>query len=81
MLELNEKTKKNIQKVTGLTVSEISEYSVERVDSLIEEKLGEKLKVTVPRNEYLRKSSRGSIFIWLSRLINLDDIDRKLLKR
>ncbi|MCW3784947.1 hypothetical protein [Plebeiibacterium sediminum] len=74
---LSEDAKKAVQKSTGLTVSEIQSMEVGRVDRAIEKKIKKKL---THRVRYKHMHSRGSIFMFLGRLLDIDYVDKKLSK-
>ncbi len=67
MVYLNEKSKKSIEKSTGLTVDQISHMCTEDVDAAIEKKIGKKLEFKV--NNDPRLIGRGSVYIFLDRLL------------
>lgn len=74
---LNEKSKKSIEKKTGLTFDELISKDAETIDSIIEEKIGKKLKNEYKIGDFV---ARGSVYIFLKRLIGKKDIDSVLSK-
>lgn len=76
MYLLNEKTKANISKRTGIDFQKISSLDLEEIDSLIENKIGKKLDYDNVIDK--RLTGRGSVYIYLSRLIGKKDINRAL---
>ncbi|MBP6429919.1 MAG: hypothetical protein KA273_05920 [Bacteroidales bacterium] len=74
---LNDKSKKSIEKKTGLAFEELISTDAETIDSIIEEKIGKKLKNKYKFGNYV---ARGSVYIYLKRLLNRKDIDSILSK-
>lgn len=78
MYKLNEKTKNNIFKKTGMTVDEIINSDVDVIDSNISRKTKCKLSYSTIKNNLL--IGRGQPYIYLNRLLKMQTID-KALKR
>lgn len=78
MYQFTEKTKDAILKKTGLNLVEIKTLSDEEVEKRIESKIGKKLKLINP--EDARLYGRGSVYIFLKRLMGISEIDTKLSK-
>lgn len=76
MYTLKEKTKMNIQRHTGINFEDIPSMDVFEIESSIEEKIGRKLKL--PKLQDGRLASRGSVYLFLRRLIGINCIDRKI---
>lgn len=78
MFKLNQKTRASIAKSTGLSFDQILSMDAEEVDSHIEKKIGKKL------NPSYRKGSsfvnRGSVYMFLQRLVSRETVDKKLAK-
>ncbi len=74
---LNEESKKSIEKKTGLTFEELISKDAETIDSIIEDRIGKKLKNRYRIGNYI---ARGSVYIFLNRLIGKKDIDSVLSK-
>lgn len=76
MFALSEEVRRNIEKSTGLSVSEISRMSAEKVDVHIEKKLGKKLHISLPKDK--RLLGRGSVYIALRRLISSKKTNKRV---
>ena len=74
---LNDKSKKSIEKKTGYAFDELISKDAETIDSIIEGKIGKKLKNKYKFGDYI---ARGSVYIYLKRLISRKDIDSILSK-
>jgi len=74
---LNEKSRRSIEKKTGLTFDELISKDAETIDSIIEDKIGKKLKNRYKIGDFV---ARGSVYIFLKRLISKRDIDSVLSK-
>lgn len=74
---LNEKTQAAISKHVGLDINKIREMSFEEIDLVIEKKIKHKL---VHKTDDVRFMGRGSVYLFLSRLLNIDIINKKLSK-
>ena len=75
---LSDETKENIQKDTGIPVDEMIAMSATSIDAKIEQKIRKKLTLKQSHDPRLR--SRGSVYLFLNRLLRIDKIDRKLSK-
>lgn len=78
MLALNNKTKENITKRTGIDFEAIANMDFNDVDNLIEKKIGKKL--TFPENVNKKLSNRGSVYLSLFRFLHIEEIDKLLSK-
>ncbi len=78
MYLLNEKTKANISKRTGIDFDKISSLDFNEIDDLIEAKTGKKLEYDNVTDK--RLIGRGSVYLSLSRLLSMKEIDRELSK-
>lgn len=78
MFRLNERSKKAIQRKLGLDAEAISKMKVEDIDERIEKKIGKKLK-TIPEYD-IRLAGRGSVYLFLLRLLGIKTIDKQLAK-
>lgn len=78
MFVLGKKTRNNIEKTTGLSVSSISKMSSEEVNAHIEKKIGKKLRMSSPKDK--RLIGRGSVYITLGRLLSSKKTNRKIAR-
>lgn len=76
MLELNEKTKNNIENRTGIQFEDILSMDFEQIDERIETKIGKQLEYDI--NPDKRLIGRGSVYIALMRLLGIKEIDKKI---
>jgi len=76
MFALNTKVKQNIEKDTGLSVAQMSKMSAKNIDDHIEKRIGKKLHLRIQRNKHL--CPRGSVYLFLRRLLPLKRADKKL---
>lgn len=77
-LELNEKTKRSIERSTGLSFSEIERMDATDIDQAISEKIGKELKLDLNRTRR-PVTGRGSVYLALSRFLKFN-VDKKLSK-
>jgi len=75
--QLNQKSKDNIRKSTGLEISKISEMSSEEINTYLENRINKKLEYEMPQNDD-RLIGRGSILLFLRRFLKLSFIEKKL---
>jgi len=78
MLKLTQKSKENIEKNVGLKPEQIAEMDFSAIDSHIERKLQKKLLPDIPADKRLQ--GRGSVYLYLHRIIPLSWIESKLTK-
>lgn len=76
MSELQENSKKTIERIVGLSTDKISKMSSCKFDSEMEVKLKKKLMVVSYPNKHL--NSRGSVLISMGRLAQTEAIDKKI---
>lgn len=76
MFTLKAKTKQNIEKGVGLSVDQLSKMSAKKIDDYIEKRIGKKLHLRIQRNKYL--CPRGSVYLFLGRLLSLKSNNKKL---
>jgi hypothetical protein len=78
LFTLNDKTKRSIGNRIGINTNELVELDAEDIDRHIERKIGKKLKSEPERD--IRLIGRGSVYMFLLRLIGTKEIDAKLSK-
>lgn len=78
MYKLNAKSKSYIKNSVGLSFESIIEMNSSDVDTQIEKKINKKLKHR--SSPVLRSSGRGTPYLYLWRLVNINVIDRLLAK-
>lgn len=76
MFTLCEKTKENISKKTGIDFDSIIDMDFDKIDSLIEQKIGRKL--AFPEKVEDRFLSRGSVYLSLSKFLHIEETDKLL---
>lgn len=76
MFKLSEKTKQVIENQTGFTSDELSSLDLDSLEKRIESKIGKKLEYMVHSDD--RLLGRGNIYMYLSRIIGMSKIDKKL---
>jgi len=76
MFKLHEETKKNIYKKTGINADKMLNMGTKQIDTNIEEKIGKKLKLKHTNDHRLR--SRGSVYLFLLRILKIGKINKKL---
>lgn len=77
MLTLNRKSKETIEKKVGCSFDELVRSDVDLLDNAIEKKIGKKLKHQFKVGNYV---ARGSVYLFLKRLVDQNEIDRFLSK-
>lgn len=75
---LSDESKETIKKYTGMSADDISKMDTEKVDRNIEEKIGKKLKLGEEIDS--RLIGRGSVYIFLHRILGLDFVNNELAK-
>lgn len=78
VITLNQRSQESIAKTTGLKVSDIIAMDSEKVDEAIEKKIGRKL--THLKSSDSRLTVRGSVYVFLDRLVSLSSIEKILSK-
>ena len=76
MLTLNKKIKAIVKKRTGFNVAKLSDMDFDAIDKEIEKKTGHKLHHASYDDDRLH--GRGSVYLYLDRLINMKKINRIL---
>jgi hypothetical protein len=75
--KLNNHTKSSLKKTTGLNYDQLVEMSAEEIDKYIQQKLGKRFRI---RSKIGQFTNRGSVYLYLNRLIGKKEIERKLSK-
>ncbi len=75
---LNDKSKKSIERRTGISVQEMISMDAVDIDNTLEKKARKKFKYLIKIGNVL--ISRGSVYLFLQRLIPMGRIDKKLSK-
>ena len=76
VFKLNEKSRNNIQKATGMTIEEIIRSDFKDIDKKIESKIGKKLEY--PKMPDKRLLGRGQIYSYFNRFIDMQKINKGL---
>jgi hypothetical protein len=76
MLTLNKKSEAIVKKRTGLDIEELIDTDFCTIDENIEKKAHHKLRHMSGDDDRLH--GRGSVYIYLNRLLNMKEIDKKL---
>ncbi len=74
--QLNEKTKKSIEKSVGLTIEEIQAMSVDELTKSIEAKIGKKLSFVTEFKGFFTRD----VYSYLNRLITREEVNQRLSK-
>jgi seryl-tRNA(Sec) selenium transferase len=69
-ISLNNQSKASIEKRLDLKFGEIVSMSAEKIDEVVETRIGKRLKIALVNNE--RLIGRGSVYLYLKRFIKLD---------
>lgn len=83
MLALDNKTKRIIHVHTGLKTKEISGMAHDDIENHLERKMGKKIKLRINNGKRQGNKGligRGSVYLFLKRLVGLKDIDKALHK-
>ena len=67
---LNQQSRLSIEKMTGISYDDLLTMDIDSIDSVIEKKIGKKLKFK-PITDY-RLLGRGSVYLFLNRLFDID---------
>ena len=78
MFILSSRTKKNIEKKIGLSVSNISNNDLSFIKSYIEKKTGKELNFD--SGKPLKGSTRGNVYIDMGRFLDIEDTNKKIDK-
>ena len=76
MLKLNERSKQNIQRHVGIPCENIGSMDISTIESTIEKKKGRRIRLLKILDR--RLIGRGSVYLFLDRLLNMNTIDKKL---
>lgn len=76
-LTLNKKSREILEKRLDMSFEDISKMDVEELDKLIEKKI--KKKLTYQR-KYKSMIGRGSVYLYLNRLLSREKVDKRLSK-
>ena len=76
MKAINLKTKNAIERITGLSSVEIGNMEIEEVDSVIEKKIGKKLKIDTRLDSHF--IPRGNVYLFLRRFLSMRLIEKTL---
>lgn len=76
-VSLNKKSIDSIEKSVGLSFDSIKKMDAEEIDNFIEKKIGKKLEVDKKAGLFF---GRGSVYLYLCRLLDISYIDRILSK-
>jgi hypothetical protein len=74
---LNEKSRLAIEKSVGLSFESIKTMDAEEIDKHIENKIGKKLEIDKKGGRFF---GRGSVYLYLGRLLDIYIIDKILSK-
>jgi len=77
-ITLNQKSQRSIEKSTGIGIQDLVTMDATTIDAKIEAKTGKKRQYLTKMGS--RLIGRGSVYLFLVRLLSLDIIDRKLSK-
>jgi len=74
-LTLNKASKKTLERRFGISVVDLSKMDIEALDRVVEKKIQKKLTY---QTRYKSLISRGSIYLFLNRLLSLKEVDKGL---
>ena len=77
MYLLNELTRKNIEKRTGMSVADIKNCDCSVIDKHIEKRIGKKLDYSTNQKN-LPLIGRGTPYLYLKRILKANVIDKEL---
>lgn len=75
--KLNDKTKLSLGKSAGLNYSQLVEMSSDEIDNYLQKRRGKRFRLSLKLGQL---TNRGSVYLYLNRLIHEKEIDRKLSK-
>lgn len=78
MFQLSEISKKNISNSVGLEWDSIVDKDVSTLENHLETRLGKKILSYSKSDD--RALTRGSVYLFLNRFLNMNTIDKKLSK-
>lgn len=78
MFRLNEKSKKAIERSTGIKYEVLEQSDLDTLEEQIETKIGKRLTYSSSKDK--RLLGRGNVYMFLGRLVGMDVIDKKLSK-
>jgi hypothetical protein len=74
---LNDESKRSLEKMFGVSITEISRMDIDDLDKLVEKKIKKKLTF---QTKFKNLISRGSIYLFFERLLGIDEVNKKLSK-
>ena len=69
-ITLNEQSRASIEKVTGISYTDLLAMDIDSIDSIIEKKIGKKLKFKPVSDN--RLIGRGSVYLYLNRIFDFN---------
>lgn len=77
MHKLNRQTQESLYRKVGLTYEQMQHMSAEEIDAFIEKRIGKKLSFAFSIRSFI---NRGSVYLFLRRLLPLSHVDSRLAK-
>ena len=74
---LNDESKRSLEKMFGVSITEISRMDIDDLDKLVEKNIKKKLTF---QTKFKNLISRGSIYLFFERLLGIDEVNKKLSK-
>jgi len=72
---LNTSTKRNLKRVTGLEYDELVAMSAEEIDTYLQKRAGKRFSLKAKIGGFV---SRGSVYLYLNRIIGDRQINKKI---
>ncbi len=75
--KLNNSTKQNLRKTTGLEYSQLVEMSAVDIDNYLQKKAGKRFQL---QNRFGNYVNRGSVYLFLNKIMRYEEINRKIAR-
>ena len=74
---LNDESKRSLEKMFGVSITEISRMDIDDLDKMVEKNIHKKLTF---QTKFKNLIGRGSIYLFFERLLRIEDVNKKLSK-
>jgi len=75
--KLNNSTKQTLKRTTGLDYSQLVEMSAEEIDNYLQKKAQKRFRL---QNKIGSFVNRGSVYLFLSKVMSMDKINEKIAR-
>ncbi|MFZ4796193.1 MAG: hypothetical protein ACOYMA_01780 [Bacteroidia bacterium] len=75
--KLNNSTKQTLKKTTGLDYNQLVDMSAEEIDNYLQKKAHKRFRLQNRIGSYV---NRGSVYLFLNKIMNMDKISRKIAR-